>query len=474
MRFGIRHCLSMLAALLAVSSLSSSSSSSICRADDDTKAATYLLRCGKGPGQINQVNIEIEVGGDLKLQENGKTGTAPMSVVGQVRYEEKLLEADPKLLTNRSSIRYYSSAQATLKINKDVLKPELRDERRLIAASVLAGQPTLFSPKGPLTGDELDLVELPGNSLFLDLLLPDKEVKIGESWKHPDNLIAALLGVDSIQENELASTLTDVKNDIAIIGLTGKAKGKIHGVATELELRAKYHFNLKDQQVSGFALAVRENREVGLIGPGLDVTARLKVERSPLSESTKLSDDALAGISLKAKPELTAVKFESLRGGFRLTHDRLWHPMNVEGATLVLRRMERSDIVAQCNVSSLAKLTAGKHDNLTDFQADVRTALGQNFETFQDASESTNPQGFVVLRAFARGKVQDIPIEWRYYLVGDSKTGRRMAFAFTLEESLIDRLGTADRDLLDQVELFEPTVSTAAKPDDKAAAQATK
>ena len=435
-----------------------------CRAEDDTKQESYLLKSGSAVGQLTRIKADLEVGGDLKLLNGGKQVTAPMSVVGKVEYDEKLLEADAKSLANRRSIRFYTDTQATIKINKDVLEPDLRDSRCFIEAAVLAGTPTLFSPQGSLSGEELDLIELPGNTLFLDLLLPGEEVAIGKSWQPSDALIAAILEIEAISKNDVQCTLSEVRHGFAIITLGGTVNGAVQGVTTEIEMKAKFRFDLKLQRINYFMMAMREKRSIGHVGPGLDVTAKLKVELTPLETSENLTDEALAEIKLDPKPEVTAVEFDSTTGGFRLTHDRRWHPTNVQAATLVLRMVDRGELVAQCNVSSLANLPEGKQDNLTDFRGDVQQALAKNFVQFEDMGQAKNVKGFQVMHAYVQGKVQDLPIEWRYYLVSDPKTGRRMAFAFTLEKSLVDRLGTSDRDLIEQVELFEPIPESAAKP----------
>jgi hypothetical protein len=437
-----------------------------CRAGDlpEPSAEKYTLHCGAQPGRLTRVKAELEVGGDIRVLNGAKTVTAPLSVQGSVQYDEKLIEADPKALTDRRSIRFYTAAQASIRINKDLLQPTLRPERALIGAAVLAGQPTLYSPRGLLAGDELDLIELPGNSLFLELLLPADEVKIADTWHPSDNLLAALLGIDAVSKQTVECTLSEVQHDQAIVNINGALDGAIQGVTTTIELKAKYRFDMKLKQITSYVMAVREKRSIGHVGPGLDVTAKLRIQIDPLETSEKLSDQALADVKLEPRPELTRIEFDSTTGGFKLEHERRWHPTDVQPAALVLRMIDRGELVAQCNVTSLAKLPEGKQDNLADFRLDVQHALGQSFVTFGDVGAGTNSRGFQVLHAYAEGKVQDLDITWRYYLVSDKKTGRRMAFAFTLEKDLLDRLGNADQELLDHVALFEPVEKAAAKP----------
>ena len=83
-------------------------------------------------------------------------------------------------------------------------------------------------------------------------------------------------------------------------------------------------------------------------------------------------------------------------------------------------------------------------------------AVNRSFNTlargqFLQASESTNAQGQHVLRVIATGMVAELPIQWNYYLV-TSPDGHRVAFAFTLEQNLVERFAEADQSLVDSVE----------------------
>ena len=99
------------------------------------------------------------------------------------------------------------------------------------------------SRPGPLTRNELDLVDVPGNSLLLDRLLPAKPVVVGDRWKHDDALLAMLLGLDAISASEVSSEIKDLDNDNARIELAGSVQGAIGGVSTEFELKGRYKFD---------------------------------------------------------------------------------------------------------------------------------------------------------------------------------------------------------------------------------------
>ena len=132
---------------------------------------TYSLRSGKGPGDVSKVQVQLEVGGELKVVAEGKVKPLKMSVNGKLIYEEKLLDAagGPSHL---KSARHYSLAEAAIKIEDGGETPKLRADRRLIVADAAPTQTVLFSPQGPRTREELDLVDVPANSFWLEKLVP--------------------------------------------------------------------------------------------------------------------------------------------------------------------------------------------------------------------------------------------------------------------------------------------------------------
>src|SRR5262249_16324044 len=152
-----------------------------------------------------------------------------------------------------------------------------RDSRRLIGASATNEELQLFSPRGPLTRDELDLVDLPGSTLLLEELLPKSAVSSGDRWQHPDNLLAMLLGLDAISQSEVYSVLTDVDDSAARMQIEGHVVGAVNGVSTELDIKGRYKFHLGCKRITWFAMLVDEKRSVGHVGPGADVTSKLQL-----------------------------------------------------------------------------------------------------------------------------------------------------------------------------------------------------
>ncbi len=339
----------------------------------------------------------------------------------------------------------------------------MRDSRRLIAVSSNNGDTSLFSPSGPLTSDEFDLLDIPGNSLWLDLLLPNEAVPVSHTWKSPDETWAALLGLDALSQNEIQSVLSEVKGDVAEISLAGGVSGAVGGVSSDMDIKGKYQFDLKQKRITWFTLAVKEKRSVGHVGPGLDVIAKLTMDVKPIEKAEHLTDEAVAEISLAPRTDETELVYESPTNGIRFNYDRDWHVTGQDAQTVVLRRVERGDLLAQCNVTSAAKNDNEKPIGLVEFQRQVETALGKNFGQFTRASESKNKGGYRVLRAVATGTSAEVPVEWIYYLISDG-AGRNTAITFTMEASVAEKFRDADRPLIESLEFIEPVPTVGRRP----------
>ncbi len=423
---------------------------------------TINLQTGCHIGDSAHVDVSLEVGGDLKVKQASGIGTVPTKVMARVRYDEQLLKLGDGEKKLRQSLRRYEQADANLTINTQTLSPKLRDDRKLIGMNLLGNQQQAFSPEGPLTRDEIDVIDMPANSLVVDLLLPGKAVSEGESWSHSGQTLAMLLGLDAVDRAEVTSTLEKITPEGGRLRIDGTLTGAIGGVSTEIELKGKYLFDSRHKRVTAMLLAIQEKRAIGHAGPGLDIVAKLKMQIEPAKGESKSLASKLPADALDPKSAMTGVLWESKVGGYRLTHDRRWFVLNEAEGVAVFRYVERGELVAQCNVSAMKTFAAGETLTLDGFQNDVKLALGKNFSEFASATESDTDTGLHMLRVAAVGAVDQLPIQWIYYHVSD-RDGRRVVFAVTLESSLIGQFADSDRAFAASLEI-RPIEELASKP----------
>ncbi len=424
-------------------------------------AEKHLLKSQRQPQELTRVEVALQVGGDLKLVTDGQPKQLPMSVVANLKYDERLLATDGARPTR--SVRYYDDARAVIKVDKGGEKPALDAAHCLIVVEkALKRAAVLYCPASPLNRDELDLIDVPGNSLLIDQLLPAEAVALGQTWKLSDQALCELLGLEAVSWTDVESVLGEVIDGVAQISSAGSLSGAVGGVSTEIELKAKYRFDLKLQRVTYLAMLIKEKRAVGHTGPGLDTVAKLIVTFSPMGSSQHLTEAALATVPEKFTTEASMLSHTGMAGGFRFQYDRRWYLTSEDPKLAVLRLLDRGELVAQCNISSLA---AGKKAsaNLAEFQQDVKESLGKNFGQFVGATQGVNDTGYTVFRVVAQGVVSQLPIEWIYYLISDGK-GQRVTLAFTFEQDLEERFAQADRVLVSQLRLTDSPTPTAAKP----------
>jgi hypothetical protein len=424
----------------------------------------YLLQSQCQSGGVYSITAKIQVSGTLQPSADTKTGTLPITVDGSFAYDEMRLGEEKG--ADRQSVRHYREAAATIQVDKHQDSPSLREDMRLVAVRSGKAGVSISSLRGPLTREELDLIDLPGNTLVLDGLLPIEKVKIGGSWKITDSALAKLVCVDVVSRNEVTCEFSDLNHGVAEIKISGRLNATVGGVATEIHLDGNADFDSSEHCFTSIQVRIKERRSVGYVAPGMDVTAQLSLQITPSASSAELTP-AVVKEAAEIDPASHPLALQSEAGGFHLVYDRRWHITHDETQLVVLRLVDRGELVAQCNISPLPKLDQGKSVTIEEFQSEVRQSLGKRFDHFETVAEGKGAGGLRVLKVVASGVVSEIPIQWRYYLAIDTD-GRRLALAYTMESDLVERFADADVAMTESIEFdtATPTAATGpAKPD---------
>src|SRR5262245_6679594 len=411
----------------------------------DNEIVDFRASAQVGSQRHAKVVMEVEV--QLKLNADGQeVKHLPIKVQGELEYVERVL-SQSKQWTEVRLARSYQTAQAKIRLHESELKNELRPQRRLIVAESNSKSATLFSPHGPITREELDLIEAPASDIALEALLPPRATKVGSNWPLAEATVARLLGLEAISQQDLVCTFDSVKENVAIVSLAGKVTGAIGGVSSDIELKGKLNFDVRQRAVTWLTLAYKENRAIGHAQPGFEVVSTLRMVSAPTQPTPELSDQALKGLPLAPSVGQTLIELRSEDGGFQLHHDRRWSVMLERSDITVMRLVDRGDLIAQCNITPRPALAKDEQLTMEGFQEDVKRVLGTNFEEIVKATEEAGDNGLRVLRVVVAGKVGDLPIQWTYYHLSDDH-GHRAALVFTLESSLLDRFAHIDRELI--------------------------
>jgi hypothetical protein len=324
-----------------------------------------------------------------------------------------------------------------------------------------------YSPQGPLTALELELVRAPGDSLSLLGLLPPKPVAIGEKWSSPSWVGQMLTDTEAASKADLNCTLVSVEDGQAKVAFEGTVEGATAGSSGKVELHGSYLFDLKAQRLARAELQQIEERSVGPTSPGIKVTANAVVVCTPTADASGLSEEAAAAVPLEPPAALTQLYFRT-PWNVEFRHDRAWHVFQQSVQIAVLRLMEQGTFVAQCNLAPVRPANAGEHVPEDQFQNDIRTSLGSRLKAIEKVETIPTDDHRFLYRVTAVGEANKVPITWIYYLCA-APNGLQVSFVFAVETALRGRLGDRDLQMLKSLRFLEaPKAPSVAVPDETA------
>jgi hypothetical protein len=395
-----------------------------------------------------RITLRLDLRGKITFQqEGGKTETIDHQAVAEHDYQERVLEA--KGATADKTARVYQLARATLAGQARSLRPE----RGFMVAHRLKEQLVVYSPKGALTIEEMELTEH-FDTLALAGLLPGKEVKLGESWPVPNHVAQDLCGLDALEKHDLAGTLQSVQGDLAHITLHGTAKGIDLGAqVSTLISNCKIVFNIKDRRITSLEWAQSDQRQQGPASPGLSADVTIKLTRTPLGLSADLNDIALALMKVPTgmpPTSMTNVVYREPQGKYLMQHSREWQFIGERGGQRVLRLITpRGDWIGDATIMTWR----GPKMDTAGFKQLLEEAPGWKQDGESNVDESVkHALGAGVVRVSASGRLEDEQVfRTAYYLVGAS--GQQMIVTFVVSPKHVNSLESRDQMLVDHIEL---------------------
>ena len=205
-----------------------------------------------------------------------------------------------------------------------------------------------FSPDGPLTWGEMDVVRTDVFVPGLMGLLPAKAVSIGDKWSASASAVQELTDLEKIDEGTLDCKLER-------IGMVGKRRrrvtftGLVRGVGEDgpvrHRLQGNYHFDLGTNHLTDLTLigttmmAGPDGKEAGAI------TGRFVMTRELGGTTAAIGDAALKGVKLDPDDDNTQMLYEDTSLGVRFLHARRWRVAQVMGSQVALAASDGNGIL---------------------------------------------------------------------------------------------------------------------------------
>ena len=419
---------------------------------DDGK--TYTMVSARKVGVVDRVELTLEAAGDvIQFLEGMESQSRKMKMQAGFRYEERTEKYGADSPEHLQSVRYYDIARAEIQVGDQTTKPTLDLNRRQIVCDVHNNKVLLFSSIGPLKDNQLLLIEdLPANSLLLDQLLPDKPVKIGDTWTLPEGVIAPLLSLDAIETQELKAVLTSVKDDIALVEINGDVEGAYLGAGSAMNIRMMYQFDLLMRRIVWLGLVITESRSLGNVGPAVDLIAKLTLKIQPDIEPVQLKKDRVIIIPGDIEKHLSLMYDSQDKGAWRFLHGRDWYIIFDEPNSTKMRLMLKGELISQCDIVQMPKADSASPAQLTDFQRDLKNELKDSFGKFLDATEGKTGKGYRELRVVISNDSQEMPLVWIYYLL-TKIDGTQVILAFVVRQDMLEEFNEADRTIVSSFEI---------------------
>jgi len=343
-----------------------------------------------------------------------------------------------------------------------VLRPGLS---LLVAERAAAGGAVVVvSPAGPMTRSELELVQGLGDPLTLADFLPRQPVTKGRAWKLPESAVVSLTGYDAVQSSTMEATLEQLDEAAVRVRLKGEVQGSALGGAGTITCEGFLNFDRKAGLVDRLEVNRVESRQPGPVEAGLDVKSTLTVLRRPARLVPELDDAAVANLTLDTSPQRQLLQLISPDGKYNLLHDRQWHTYWDDPKLIVLKRLDKGKVVAQCNLAAGPGAGKGRHQDLAQFRDDLRRSLKQRFVQFLGAGEvDGDPAGGFRYKVGVQGREGELGVLWDYYLIA-SPEGDQLLATFTLAEEDAAAFGAQDLEIIGSLQWNSPAAAAKAKP----------
>lgn len=332
------------------------------------------------PGQFFQVHMRVDLGGSLDLPlENGENRPRQLTIKGQstVNYAERILALNRASQVERT-IRLYQKMEFERKVGDQLQQTHLRPQVRRLVLLRHQQMEVPFSPDGPLTWGEIDLVRTDVFTPALLGLLPEVPVRPGDSWNASTAAVQELTDFERIERGSLVCRFEE------ITALAGRRqarmsfRGTIQGIGEDgpsrHDLNGTFYFDLESNHLGSLSmqgthhLLDKDGKSAGKI-EGSFILSRQPVPRCP-----ELADEELRRISTEPNEENTQLLYENPDLGLRFLYPRHWRVAGERGRQLGVDEKRGNGLL-------LTVEPAGKVPTGQQFLQESRTYLQQQKAT---------------------------------------------------------------------------------------------
>ena len=415
-------------------------------------AQTFTLAEDLKAGDCVRVRMDMRLEGEIRISRDGKQVPLSENATASHEFAERILIVDKAGLSEKSA-RRYATAKATITVGRDRSERALHAERGVVVAQHVKDQTVLYCPTTALSHEELEVLEHL-DTLALPGLLPEKAVKVEETWKIASTTVQSLCHFEGLTEQNLAGKLVEVKDDAAKITISGEASGIDLGAMVKSTIEATCRFDLKSKRLTRVEWKQKDEREQGPASPASMVHVTTTLQRAIIETPEALSDVALVSVpegNAEPPAHMTQVQLTDPKGRFDLTHSRDWTLVAQTDEHVILRLMERGDFVAQATITPWQPADKGKHMDPDKFREMMSQTPGWEMDKELQVGEVPAEGGRWIYRVSALGQLDGSNVMQNFYLIA-GPNGEQVVVVFTMTPKQAERLGSRDLSLAGSID----------------------
>lgn len=289
-------------------------------------------------GKQYRVTTDGIIAGELQAPEK-PSETIKISGKSRIDYVERILPISAREAQYKS-LRIYERIEFRKKTADRTDESTIRPDVRRLVVMKRGHDKVSFSPDGPLTWAEIDLVRTDTIVAALAGLLPDREVEVMTSWRASPAAVDELTGIEKIDRGELTCTLEKIEEigqrRIARVAIAGTLDGVNEDGPTRQKVSGYLNVDLKAECITFLKI---DGEHYLLDGKGKEVgkvTGSFVMTREPLESHKGLVDTAIKDLPLDPSEENTRLLFDSEQSGVRFVYPRNWHVGRNTGRQITL------------------------------------------------------------------------------------------------------------------------------------------
>jgi hypothetical protein len=376
-----------------------------CRAGD-----AVVLQERFQPGYQYHVSTRVELTGTLSVPTEKDRPPKPLPLTGTsaIEYDERILGLQTGGEVSKTA-RIYRRVDFQRKVGDHPQQSTIRPEVRRLVVLRLNQAEVPFSPAGPLTWNEIDLVRTDVFTPALTGLFPGKPMQPGDRWAAGDRAVQELTDLQRLDEGKVECRLDQLtvveKRRHARVAFSGTVRGINEDGPNRQQMDGYFLFDLESNHLSYLylhGLSFLLDKDGKTIG---QVEGRFVLTRQANTSCRELETESWKGAASEPTTENTLLLYDNRDQGLRFLYPRHWRVTWTRGPQVALDEANGNGLLITVESSN-------KTPTALQFQGEVRAWLRQ--------------QKFKELRVDAPKQLTASPSSLEQFAIEAEVTGQRV------------------------------------------------